>query len=265
MTAIRIGSLMRRDALIASSYRMVFVLDILFGVVELAFYYFISATFAHVSPGDLGEAPSYFAFAIVGVLLGAVLNATSSTVGSRVRDEQLTGTLEILAASPLNSFELCVGLVSFPFLFALVRLGIYTIFALTVLGLELPSADWPGFLLVLLTTGAAIAPIGILAGAAALVVKRGHVVASTGVYLMTFLAGMAFPISVLPGWIRWISDLIPLRYAFDGARAALFTGGGWGMDVVVLSAIAAALWPSALVAFSWALTFAKRKAALADY
>jgi len=159
---------------------MLFVLEIFFGLVDLAFYYFISRTFAHVSAGDLGKAPSYFAFAIVGVLLGAVLNATSSTVGSRVRDEQLTGTLEMLAASPLNSFEYCVGLVSFPFLFALARLCIYTNFALTVLGLDLPGADWPGFLLVLLATGAAIAPIGILAGAATLVVKRGHVVASTG-------------------------------------------------------------------------------------
>ena len=82
---------------------------------------------------------------------------------------------------------------------------------------------------------------------------------------MTLLAGMAFPVAVLPGWIRWISDLIPLRYAFDGARAALFAGGGWGTDVVVLSAIAAALWPTALVAFSWALTFAKRRATLAEY
>lgn len=178
---------------------MLFVLEIFFGLVDLAFYYFISRTFAHVSAGNLGKAPSYFAFAIVGVLLGAVLNATSSTVGSRVRDEQLTGTLEMLAASPLNSFELCVGLVSFPFLFALARLGIYTIFALTVLGLNLPGANWPGFLLVLLAIGAAIAPIGILAGAATLVVKRGHVVTSTGVYLMTLLAGMAFPVAVLPG------------------------------------------------------------------
>jgi hypothetical protein len=37
------------------------------------------------------------------------------------------------------------------------------------------------------------------------------------------------------------------------------------MDVVVLSAIAAALWPSALVAFRWALTFAERRATLAEY
>lgn len=265
MNTTAVGALIRRDALVAVSYRATFLLEILFGVLDLAVYFFISRTFDNFSSSELGAAPTYFGFAVVGVLLGAVLIATSSSVGNRVRDEQLTGTLEALAAAPVTPFELCVGLVGFPFVFAVARAGIYLTIAVTALDLDVSSADWGGLLLVLLVTGAAIAPVGILAGAAALTVKRGHIVSSTAVYVMTLLGGMVFPVAVLPEWLQWLSPLVPLRYAFDGARAAMFTGGGWGLDVLILLGTAAILWPAALVLFNWALKFARRRATLAEF
>ena len=96
MTAVAIRALVRRDAMVAVSYRTVFVLEVFFGVVELVMYFFISRTFADLSESELGAAPSYFGFAVIGILLGAVLIAMSSSVGYRLRDEQVTGTLEAL-------------------------------------------------------------------------------------------------------------------------------------------------------------------------
>lgn len=265
MNATAVRALIRRDALVAVSYRSAFVLEIFFGVADLAMYFFISRTFDNLASTDLGPAPTYFGFAVIGVLLGAVLIATSSSVGYRLRDEQVSGTLEALAAAPVTSLELCVGLVGFPFAFAVARAGLYLAIAATVMNLDVSSTDWVGLLLVLLATGAAIAPIGILAGAAALTIKRGHVLSSTAVYVMTLLGGMVFPVAVLPGWLQWLSQLVPLRYAFDGARDAVFTGSGWGWDVVVLIGTAAILWPTALVLFNLALASARRRATLAEF
>lgn len=265
MTAVAIRALIRRDAMVAVSYRTVFVLEIFFGVVELVMYFFISRTFADFSGEELGSAPSYFGFAVIGILLGAVLIAMSSSVGYRLRDEQVTGTLEALAAAPVSSFALCIGLVGFPFVFAVTRAGIYLFIAVSVLNLDVSNADWPGLFLVLAGTAAAIAPIGILAGAAALAIKRGHVVSSTLIWVMTLLGGMVFPVSVLPSWLQWVSPLVPLSYAFDGAREAVFTGSDWGSNVLVLFGMAAVLLPVALFLFHWALSAARRRATLAEY
>ncbi len=79
----------------------------------------------------------------------------------------------------------------------------------------------------LLLSGVALAPIGILAGAAVLVMKRGQIVSGALVYLMSILAGMFFPISVLPDWLERLAALVPLLYAFDGRTRALFSGTGW--------------------------------------
>ena len=133
------------------------------------------------------------------------------------------------------------------------------------MGLDVGSTSWIGLALVFLATGAAMAPIGILAGAAVLVMKRGQVISGTLVYLMTILAGMVFPISVLPDRLEALSALIPLRYAFDGARQALFAGSGWEDDVLALIAFAVILWPLSVLLFSKAGAWARRAGSLSEY
>ena len=260
-----ISALVRRDLLITASYRLSFGLEAAYGVLGLILYYFISRTFGDVASSDLGGAPSYFAFAAVGIVVGTVLDASASSVGYRMREEQTTGTLEALTATPLGSIELSVGLVGFPFSFAAIQATFYLSVASLFLGLDVSNADWAGLVVVLLLSGAAFAPIGILAGAAVLVLKRGQVIAGTIIYLMSILGGMLFPVSVLPDWLEAVSVVVPLRYAFDGSRDALFTGSGWQDDAAVLAVWALILWPTALLVFERAGAFARRAGSLAEY
>jgi ABC-2 type transport system permease protein len=263
LTAIR--ALVRRDFAITRSYRLSFALEAVYGVLGLVLYYFISRTFADVSSSDLGNAPSYFDFAAVGLVVGTVIVATTSSVGYRVREEQTTGTLEALAATPVSSIELSIGLVGFPFLFAAVQATFYLAVASIFLGLDVSNASWAGVVAVLLFAGLALAPIGVLAGAAVLVFKRGQLIAGAIVYLMTLLGGMLFPISVLPSWVQPLADVLPLRYALNGARDALFTGGGWETDATVLFVWALILWPVALVVFERSGAYARRAGSMSEY
>jgi ABC-2 type transport system permease protein len=263
LTAIR--ALARRDFSITRSYRLSFALEGVYGVFGLVLYYFISRTFYNVSPNTLGDAPSYFAFAAVGFVIGTVIVATTTSVGYRVREEQTIGTLEALAATPVSSAELAVGLVVFAFGFALVQAAFYLAVAAIFLGLDVSDTSWPGLIIVLCVSGAALAPIGVLAGAAVLVLKRGQMIAGAIVYLMTLLGGMLFPVTVLPDWLQPLSDLVPLLYAFDGARDALFTGGGWETDAAVLVLWALVLWPTSLFVFDRAGTYARRAGSLSEY
>lgn len=256
---------MRRDWLITRSYRLAILFDIAFGVLNLAVIFYISRTFAGVEPAALEEAPSYFAFAAVGVAVGLVIQASSAAIGSKVREEQLTGTLEALAAQPLSPTELCLGLVGFPYLFALVRALGYLAIAAAVMGLDVSDANWVGLVTVLLATGIAFVAIGVLSGAVVLVMKRGETLVGTAVFAMTLLSGSVFPRSVLPGWLEWIGGLIPVRFAFDGVRAALFTGSGWGAHVVTLTVFGLIGLPVAIWTFARALRLAQRAGSLGQY
>lgn len=262
---IAISALVRRDVLVTRSYRLSFALEAAYGVLGLVLYYFISRTFDEVSSSTLGDAPSYFAFAAVGLVVGTIIVATTTSVGIRVREEQTTGTLEALATTPVGPIELSVGLVGFPFLFASFQATFYLAVASIFLGLDVSDASWSGLAVVLFVSGLALAPIGVLAGAAVLVFKRGQMIAGGIVYLMTILGGMLFPVSVLPEWLQPLAKLVPLTYAFDGARDALFAGTGWETDAAVLAIWALILWPISLFVFDRAGAYARRAGSLSEY
>ncbi|HEY6102850.1 MAG TPA: ABC transporter permease, partial [bacterium] len=50
----------------------------------------------------------------------------------------------------------------------------------------------------------------------------GHLV--RGVFMV--FAGICFPLSVLPGWMRTAAAYLPLTHTIEGARAALLSGAG---------------------------------------
>lgn len=255
----------RRDGAITLSYRMPFVLDLVYGVMNLAVFFFISRTFEGSTTADLGPAPSYFAFAAVGLAVGLVVESAADAVGYKVRDEQVAGTFEALAAQPLTSLQLCLGLTGFPFLFALVRAVSYLLIAGAWLGVDVSQTSWVGIFTILVLSGGSIVALGILSGAVVLVFKRGHVIAATALFAMTMLSGSVFPISALPAWLEIVGRILPLRFAFDGARAAIFAGSGWGDDALVLALFTVAGVPAATWIFALALSVARRRGSIGQY
>lgn len=260
-----VGAIARRDFLVARSYRLAFILDVVYGVLELATYCFISRVFGPLGGGALGAAPSYFAFAAVGVVLATVLSATTYAFSGELRNEQLTGTLEALAAQPLTPVELCAGFVSFPLIFASFRAGAYLAVAGVWLHLDVSRVSLIGVVTMLAATALAMAPVGVLAGAIVLVFKRGTLIVSGLTYVMSLLGGALFPISVLPTQLRDVGRVIPLRFVYDGMRAALFEGSRSSTDVFALVGFAFVLSPVALGAFIGALARARQAGTVSEY
>ena len=258
-------ALIRRDLQIQRSYRAFLVLDLFYGVLNLLVFFFISRTFRGFHAESLGAAPTYFAFAVVGIAITVVLDAATTGLALRVREEQLTGTLEALLSQPVRTTELALGFGGFPFLFAIGRAGFYLGVAAAWLNLGLSHASWLGFVVMLLTTGAAMASIGIGAGALVLVVKRGDALAGMVVFGMGLLGGALFPISLLPGWLQPLAKIVPTRFAFQGLRAAMFVGHGWQRDALALVLFSIVSLPVAVWLFDRALAFGRRSGSLAQY
>lgn len=255
----------RRDFLIARSYRLPFLADLAWGVIDLVLYYFISKVVGPVPAADLDGAPSYFAFVLVGILVSLVIATASGEIAERIRNEQLTGTLELLCAQPLGAARLAAGYAAYPIVFAIVRVAFYFVIAVVVLGLATGSADWAGVMIVLAASAVAFIGLGIVAAAATLVFKRGEAVVDVAVFAMTFVSGAFFPVSVLPSWAQALGEVMPTRFAYDGLRRALFEGEGWGTSALVLAGIGVLGIPLAVWLFAAALRHAKRKGTLAEY
>jgi ABC-2 type transport system permease protein len=250
---------------VARSYRLALALDLVLGLLHLLLYYFISQTFEDVPAENLGGAPSYFAFAAVGIAMVTVIDAATAAVSGRIREEQLTGTLEATVSQPVSITGLAAGMSGLPFLAAVIRAALYLLLGVLLLGLEFPEADWLGAALVLAMSGIALSCLGIASAAMVMVVKRGDVVVAVSVFVLGLVSGAYFPVSVLPEWLEAVAKVMPPRFSFDGLRAALFEGSGWEGDVLALAAFAVTLVPASLWAFAASMRTARRAGTIAEY
>jgi len=258
-------ALVRRDFRQARSYRLALVLDLLFGVANLLVFFYISRTFTNGAAIDLGGAPSYFAFASVGIVITLVIGAASTGLAARIREEQLLGTLEALVVQPVSVPELSVGLAAYTFLFAMGRGAFYLLVAGLWLGADFGETSWTGLVVILLAATAAFSSLGGLLGAVVVVVKRGDALVGMVTYTMGILSGAFFPISVLPDWLEPIGAVLPTRFAFDGLRSAIFEGSGWAGDALVLLVFSVVTVPIAVWFFGRALALARRAGTLTQY
>jgi ABC-2 type transport system permease protein len=258
-------ALTRRDVQIYLSYRFMMTLDLWIGALDVIVYYFISETFEGTTTASLGSAPSYFAYALVGIAVTVVIQAASLGIGSKLREEQLTGTLEALVAQPLTSTEMAVGLCGLPFAISTVRVAIYILLGAAVFGLDLSSTDWVGFVAMLVAIAAAMSAIGIATAAVVLSIQRGNTISGLVIFAMSVISGAFFPVSVLPDWLEAIGKVMPTRFAFDGFRAALFEGSGWEGDFLMLTAFSVISLPAAIWLFDRGLLLARRWGRLAQY
>ena len=258
-------ALARRDLLVYASYRLIMTLDLWVGFLDVVVYYFISQTFAGATTESLGAAPSYFAFALVGIAVTVVIQAASLGVATKLREEQLTGTLEALVAQPVTTTEMAAGLCGLPFAISTVRVAVYLLFGALAFGLDLSHTDWVGFAVMLLATAAAMSAIGIGTAAVVLVIKRGATVSGLVIFAMSLAGGAFFPVSVLPDWVEAVGTIVPPRFAFDGFRSALFEGSGWESDALTLGAFSVVALPAAVWVFGRGMHYARRSGTLAQY
>lgn len=256
----------RRDFLTTRSYRFALVMDWVLGSLSLVIYYFISTSLIGSSrSAGLNGAPSYFAFAAVGVALSVVIQAAASAVSTKLREEQLIGTLEVLVTQPVRTSELALGIAGYPFFFSILRAAFYLGLAALVFGADYSDADWLGAAVVLLLTGAVLMSIGIVIAALVLAFKRTFGISALLIFPLVVLGGAFFPVSALPSWLEAVGRLVPTRFSFDGVRSALYTGGGWVTDALILAGVGAVALPFAVFCFSQALEYSIRAGNVSQY
>jgi ABC-2 type transport system permease protein len=262
-----VAAFVRRDWAIALSYRVPFALDGLAVALQLVIAYFIGRS---VTPGASAPAAlddGYFAFAAIGVATLGVLQVGLIAFGARLRQEQASGTLELLLAAPLPAHVVLLA----GGMYELAREGVVAVLtvlvAVLVLGLDLDTG--PGRLAVAVVAFGAVlvvvAAVGILVCAFGLVFKQAAAAAAAASGVLAAFSGVWFPVSGLPEPLETLAGLLPTTWALDVLRAALL-GGDVPEDRLagVLAAAAVAV-PLAMVLLSGALRRARRDGSIGQY
>ncbi len=256
----------KRDFLIASTYKLSFSLSWGRALAALFPFYFIAKLFlSEKAPSLANYGGVYFPFVLVGITFRRFLEVALSGFKQVLLQEHAEGSLEVLFLSPTPIVPLFILLSIGRLLFSLLELFLYFLLGATLFGVPLGQANFPAAFLILLLTTVAFYGVGTLSCAFFIVFKQTSPLDLLFGGLSSFLGGVYFPMELLPPWLQWGSRFFPLTYVLRAMRQALFTGASLELlqkDLFVLGGLAVTLFPFSLWVFGKAMQKARRDGTL---
>ncbi len=259
---------LRKDFLIETSYRSTFIFQML-GILASAFvWYFIARIFNPDLKTAGLEGIDYFSYLLFGLAFHRYLSAALASYASRLRNEQLTGTLEAMLASPTGAGSIVLGSSLWDFVMASLQVLGYILVGWAFFGVHVHLGNFAAFLLLLLLTIAAFSGIGVVAGAIVLYLKRSEPVTFLVSAVSALLGGVFYPPEGMPGWMEQASRLLPITWALRGVRRALLRDSSLAdvlPEIQALLVFVAVLVPLGLACFHLALRRARSEGSLVQY
>jgi ABC-2 type transport system permease protein len=251
-------------AVIEKELRMFFryplrvISSILVGIVFLLqFVYFGQAVLGgRYSPlleasTGLGDYPTY---ALIGYTLWWVSSSPIEAYVWGVRRELQRGTFEANVLSPSGLARILLGLATSWLLMDSFLMLLVFLFGVFLFKIPLTSSIILKSVPVIVLSLTAFLGFGFLFAGLVMLLKNIGPLAQIFEFGMLFLAGVFFPLEVLPPWVREIADFIPLTHSTAIVRA-IFSGRSYG-DVIGplfrLSLLIPAYWLVGYLLFRWA-------------
>lgn len=259
------GAVFRRDLTVFLSYRIRFVTTLLSSVFSITLFYYLSRL---VRVERFPTPDDYFAFAVVGLIILSVLQSTLAGPPLLVRQELVAGTFERMALTPFGPTWSLLSTLLFPFAFAMAIAVGMLVLAAVLFGLDVSWSTAP-LAVPLGALGAfAFMPFGVLLLAAVIVAKQAAGGAAWVLTLISLVAGLYFPVEVLPEWIRWTSEVQPFTPATDLLRHVLVDTplrDSWAEGLAKLVGFTVVLLPLSLLVADRAIRVGRRRGTLTEY
>jgi ABC-2 type transport system permease protein len=253
-----------RDLRIETSRKAGFAFRVFAALMGVPIFFFVARAVRGV--GTVEGLGGYFAFVIVGLAATAYMSVGIGTFVGSLRRSQATGALELMVLSR-TPFSLVLFFSSLPgYLLALLSFG-GLIGMGAVFGMDLSQANVPVAVVSLLVATAAFIALGLLAASVIFVTSGGNPVSWVIRAASIVLAGVFYPVSVLPGPLRAVAETIPLTHAAELFRRSLLNGDGVAElrnELFALLAITAVLMPLGLAACRLALRMARTDGSLSQ-
>lgn len=181
---------------------------------------------------------NYVAFLLIGSNVFTIVSGAFWHIAYWLRFEQETGTLEAIYLTPTSSVTLLSGVS----LYSAIRSGGSAILAYIIGCLVFQVNPFEGNVLLafafILVGLVPLYGVAMLFGALVLKVKESNALVGLMQWVVSFLMGIFFPVTVLPPFVRAIALAFPPTWMTNGVRSALlgvgFFFGQWYLDLAVL-------------------------------
>lgn len=262
------AAFIRRDVRIALSYRFGFASTLVQSLVSVVFVYFLGHLVgSRAASGGSVLRQGYFPFAVLGVALLGVVSAGLSAVSERLRNDQVTGTFEMLLSTATPPWLAVLSGAIYPLLYS-TAIGLVTVgIAAGGFGMRLHTGPAGAGVAVaaLLLTFVLFCTLGVGLASAVVLFKAGVPVVPLTTTVFTLLGGVYYPVSLLPAGVRVLSYLLPFTWSLDVIRAGLLLGQVRGLELLWLALSTAVLGPLSLGVFAAALNRSRRSGTLGQY
>jgi ABC-2 type transport system permease protein len=260
---------LKRDVMDEASYRFSFFLQFLNIFFSVGLFYFIAQLLGSAaSPYLEAYGGDYFAFVLIGIAFAGYFGVGLSSFSSSLRQAQTTGTLEAMLTTPTALSTIILSSSLWSYLLTTLRVLVYLLIGDLFLKVNLGGGNYLGALIVLILTIISFSSLGIIAASFIMVLKRGDPITWLFNATSSFLGGIYYPVTILPGWLQFFSYLLPVTYALRAMRLALLQGASTATilsDILVLAVFSAILMPASLLAFRFAVRRARVDGSLSQY
>jgi ABC-2 type transport system permease protein len=267
--ASKLPAFLRRDVLVALSYRIAFVADLVSLFTQAVLFYFVSQM---IDPGELpsfgGSQVSYLDYVVIGIAVSVFVQVGLGRLTEVFRAEQLMGTLESMLVTPTSPTTIQLGSVTFDLIYVPIRTACFLAVMALGFGIEIDPSGLGPALVVLVVFIPFVWGLGVLGAAAIVTFRRGGGLTGLVGMLLALSSGAYFPLSLLPAWLAEIAKANPITVTLDSLRGLLLGGEGWSSipgDLAYLAPASAVSLALGIVAFRYALRRERRRGTIGLY
>ena len=265
----KLPAFVRRDFIVAWSYRLPFVGDWIGLALQAFMFYFVGLIVDPAKLPSFGGSPtSYMEFVAVGIAISAFLTLALGRVAVGMQQEQFAGTLESLLMTPTSPVTVQLGSVVYDLIYIPIRTAIFLVIIAFAFGLDFHASGLLPALVVLLVFIPFVWGLGVASAGATLTFRRGSGIVGLASTVLVLFSGAFYPLDVLPGWVATIAELNPITIAVEGMREPLLAGTGWedvGKAAAILVPLSAVSLALGFYAFRAALRRERRQGTLGLY
>jgi len=259
----------KRDFIIATSYRFAFFLQ-LFGILfSVLTFYFLARMFGDAAIPYLEPyGGDYFSFVLIGIAFSSYLTTGLGSFSGSIRNEQMMGTLEAMLVTPTKTSLIIVFSSLWNFIFTSIRVLAYLSIGVFLLNVNMSNANLFGALITLILTIICFSSLGIISASFIMVLKQGDPINWAFSAVSGLLGGVFYPITVLPQWLQMFSHILPITYSLRAMRHALLQGytlEALAPDIFALVIFSIVMLPLSIITFKYAVRRAKVDGSLTQY
>ena len=171
---------------------------------------------------ESGKRSGSLLYVALGAGLMGIWSSTLFGSGGAIQWQRWQGTLELIVASPASFM-----LVLVPLTLATATLGLYSIGATLLwghlfFGVPLDIAQPAEFVLSLVVTVGSLGLLGLVLASSFVLYRQASAFSNLLEYPVWLITGLLVPLSLLPGWVLWISWAIAPTWGIKAIRAAAF-------------------------------------------